>query len=311
METVPNRWYAILDPREVPRGKPLGVQRLGHRLVLWRTADGVLHCTSDVCPHRGAALSLGKLEGDCIACPFHGFTFDASGRCTQVPAHPKMKIPSKLSVRSWAVREAHDLVWLFNGEPEDAPDTVPFFDLHGWSWAGSQFTAVWNTHYTRAIENQLDFSHLAFVHATTIGRYAEKQVDTLETEVEGDLFRVTGQGTQLEVLGPNIWRLKLSDKLHQFLAFVPIDEEHTLFYVRAYQRIVTVPGFDALVGLSMRLTNPFVLRQDQAVVESQRPLVSALTNGELYVASDKPIVAFLRWRQRLIKAATPPQEPAS
>jgi phenylpropionate dioxygenase-like ring-hydroxylating dioxygenase large terminal subunit len=84
---IPNHWYAILESSEVKPGKPVGVTRLGEKLVLWRDAKGQVTCMADLCPHRGVALSIGKLMGDCVECPFHGFRFDPSGRCTLIPAY--------------------------------------------------------------------------------------------------------------------------------------------------------------------------------------------------------------------------------
>jgi phenylpropionate dioxygenase-like ring-hydroxylating dioxygenase large terminal subunit len=75
---IPNQWYAILESNEIPKGKPVAVKRLGEMLVFWRTHDGQSACARDLCAHRGAALSRGKVHGDCVACPFHGLEYDTS-----------------------------------------------------------------------------------------------------------------------------------------------------------------------------------------------------------------------------------------
>ena len=77
---IPNLWYAILESSQVKPGQPVGVTRMGEKLVLWRDEKGQVTCMSDLCPHRGVALSIGKLVGECVECPFHGFQYDASGR---------------------------------------------------------------------------------------------------------------------------------------------------------------------------------------------------------------------------------------
>ena len=61
---IPNQWYAVLSAREVRPGKPVGVTRLGQKLVFWRRQDGTVGCLADQCCHRGAALSCGKVAGD-------------------------------------------------------------------------------------------------------------------------------------------------------------------------------------------------------------------------------------------------------
>jgi phenylpropionate dioxygenase-like ring-hydroxylating dioxygenase large terminal subunit len=69
---IRNQWYAVLESKEVGR-KPVGVTRMGEKLVFWRDGRGEIHCAVDRCPHRGVALSIGKLENDHLQCPFHGF----------------------------------------------------------------------------------------------------------------------------------------------------------------------------------------------------------------------------------------------
>ena len=65
---IPNQWYAILDSKEVRAGKPVGVTRMGEKLVAWRDSKGQVTVMRDLCPHRGVALSVGELKGDCIIC---------------------------------------------------------------------------------------------------------------------------------------------------------------------------------------------------------------------------------------------------
>ena len=80
MHIPENHWYPLLESREIRR-KPLGVERLGRRFVFWRGGDGQLHAHLDRCPHLGAALSGGAIEGDELICPFHGFRFGGDGQC--------------------------------------------------------------------------------------------------------------------------------------------------------------------------------------------------------------------------------------
>jgi len=72
---IRNQWYAILESKEVKKGKMIGVTRLGEKLVIWRDKDNNLHCIKDKCAHRGAQLSFGKLckDYEAVKCPFHGF----------------------------------------------------------------------------------------------------------------------------------------------------------------------------------------------------------------------------------------------
>ena len=300
---VPDRWYIILESRELPKGKPLGVKRLGHRMAVWRDGEGVLRATGDDCPHRGAALSAGKLVNGCIACPFHGFQFNGQGACTHIPAHgPEGPIPPKMRVPSWPVAEAQGFVWLWYGQGEPGP--LPWFEDIDDTFAFHTLTDDWDTHYTRAIENQLDFTHLPFAHHNSIGRGVSEKLGVL-TEVDGDRIVVRYDPTTydakdffVELWAPNLWRNRLSDGVWVIAAFVPVDANRTRLYLRFYQRFVTLPGLGWLICWVSNLFNRRVLDQDKRIVLTQEPRETALRMNEVLLPSDRPIIEFRKWRER-------------
>ncbi|MDE0414712.1 MAG: Rieske 2Fe-2S domain-containing protein, partial [Gammaproteobacteria bacterium] len=67
-----NFWYAAERSEKLTAEKPIRVRMLSHEFVLFRDSKGKAHCLSDTCIHRGAALSGGKVMGDCVQCPYHG-----------------------------------------------------------------------------------------------------------------------------------------------------------------------------------------------------------------------------------------------
>lgn len=77
----------LLESDKICPGKVVGFTRMGEKMVGWRRPEGALSIMSDLCPHRGVALSAGKLQGECLQCPFHGFEFDRSGKCVLIPAN--------------------------------------------------------------------------------------------------------------------------------------------------------------------------------------------------------------------------------
>ena len=297
MQVILNRWYAILSSDEVHADRGAGARRLGYDLAFWRDAEGRVHGALDRCPHRGAKLSPGKVKDGCIECPFHGFLFDGSGACTAIPAHPERPISGAMALAPLTLREAHGFIWLWTGPDTPPADAIPFFDFDGFSWQGSQFTVKVDNHYTRAIENQLDFAHLPFVHASTIGRFATAEVE-VDTVVDGDRIRAAVGGAEdfIEFLGPNLWRLR-TGPTWQLLVFVPIDDGHMQYYTRNYQPWVHARGLRWMVGKANAALNRLVIRQDTPVVESQPVAETRLKMGELLVPSDKPIIAYRRWRE--------------
>ncbi len=322
---IPNQWYAVLESHEVKRGKPVGVTRMGEKMVFWRDQAGKVVAQSDQCPHRGAALSAGVVRGDCVACPFHGFRFDSSGRCTLIPANGKnAPIPKAVQVKTYPTHEANDFIFIYWGEPKSDIGLPPWFaDLDDPAFSYATIVETWDTHYSRLIENNLDIPHVPFVHATSIGR-------GLGTVTDGPWVRWTGQDRfrviplyrhedgrpalraddapapekefYLELIFPNIWQNHLSNSLRIVVAFVPVDDGHTVLYARQYQKFVRMPGLRTLVNRLSIPFNRFVLHQDRRVVTSQRPKASSLRMGEKLIPSDAPIIEYRRRRQELMDA---------
>ncbi|MDH3510031.1 MAG: Rieske (2Fe-2S) protein, partial [Gammaproteobacteria bacterium] len=79
MTVSSGHWYPILSSRELKKN-PISRTRFGQRVVIWRDAAGQAVVLEDRCPHRGAALSQGRVRDGAIECPFHGFRYDAAGR---------------------------------------------------------------------------------------------------------------------------------------------------------------------------------------------------------------------------------------
>ncbi|MCQ8769401.1 aromatic ring-hydroxylating oxygenase subunit alpha [Streptomyces telluris] len=165
---IPNQWYPILEAKEVGNGKPTGVRRMGEELVLWRDLDGNLVCQGARCPHKGANLADGRMKGNTVECPYHGFRYGPDGACKAVPALGSgARIPGSLRVPTHPVREAHGLVWLWWGEERaeaDLPDLqiAPVVADNPKAHATTHWTRP--VHYTRYIESLLEFYHITYVH---------------------------------------------------------------------------------------------------------------------------------------------------
>jgi phenylpropionate dioxygenase-like ring-hydroxylating dioxygenase large terminal subunit len=325
---IRNQWYALLESREVRKGKVLGAVRLGERMAFWRDGTGAVHAVADRCCHRGASLSCGELVDGQIECPFHGLLYDGSGRVTRIPANGRAApVADRYRVRSYPVREKFGFVWLWWGEEDEDPASLPeirfFKDLDGKEWTWSTFVDHWPVHYSRAIENQLDAIHVPFVHRTTIGAGGQTVVDGPKVEYEDGVitFYVNSHRDDGRIVArkpaeiddykgwfhlrfafPNVWENLISDKLRVFAAFAPVDEANAVIYVRFVQRFLRVPGLRGLVNLIGGRFNRVVLRQDKAVVVTQRPVKTRLKMDEKLVPGDSPIAEY-RVRRAEWKAA--------
>ena len=328
---IRNQWYVILESSEVQPGRPVRVTRLGEPLALWRNRAGRVVCMVDQCPHRGAALSGGKLVDDrCgLQCPFHGFAFDASGQCTRIPANGRnAPVPKAFHVATYPTHEERGFIWIWWGDSGAALPPVHFFDSIGPEMSYATIRDHWATHYSRAIENQLDVVHLPFVHHNTIGRGNRTLVDgpLVAWEQRTDdynllrfwVFNRTDDGTRprrpdeivqpgrtpsLQFLFPNLWHNWISPQVRIVAAFAPIDSENTMLYFRMYQSLVRAPGLKQALNRLGCVSNLIIERQDKRVVETQRPQRSYLRLSEKLIQGDGPIIAYRRRRQELIERA--------
>ena len=323
---IPNQWYAILESNEIKKGKIVGVTRMGEKMVAWRNTRGELSVMSDKCPHRGVALSVGKLAGDCIQCPFHGFEYDTSGTCKLVPANGAGSEPPKaLHIRSYPVREEHGFVYIWWGEPQPELSPVPWFESISEEMVYSTLKDHWANHYARAIENQLDVVHLPFIHYNTIGRGNRTLVNgpiaKEESHWPGDhlinlwVYNELDQGQKpkkpselpeperrpfLQFRFGNVWQNWIADSLRVVLAFAPIDDENTMMYLR-YYHTMRIPVLRQVYGWLGSLLNLVIERQDRRVVITQRPPRPDLGIGEILIQGDSPIVLYRKMRRALIE----------
>lgn len=166
---IRNCWYVAAWDMEVPADRMLPRTLLNEPVLLYRDTQGRVVALEDRCCHRAAPLSLGKKEGDCVRCMYHGMKFDASGACVEIPGQDT--IPAKACVRSYPVVERDRLVWIWMGEPAraDADDIADFFWHASPQWRMKPGYLHYQANYQLIVDNLLDFSHLAFVHPTTLG----------------------------------------------------------------------------------------------------------------------------------------------
>jgi phenylpropionate dioxygenase-like ring-hydroxylating dioxygenase large terminal subunit len=164
-----NAWYVAAEPGEVTR-TPLGRIIAGEPVVLYRKADGTAVALEDRCCHRRAPLHKGQVAGDALQCGYHGFIFDASGACIEIPGSD-VRPPSTARVRSYPVCERHRYVWIWTGAAELAdPAAIPnLFTNDDPAWAATGARMPIAADYLLFVDNLLDLSHVAFVHRGTIG----------------------------------------------------------------------------------------------------------------------------------------------
>lgn len=294
---------------------PVGCTLLGRPIVLWRDSRGVAHATSDVCIHRGTALSGGCVRGDEIACPYHGWQFDATGTCTLIPQlEDPTRIPPKARIAAFACTERYGIVWVAVDEPRHDIPSIPEFGDDSWTWVTCG-PYEWNAHASRQLENFTDFGHFPWVHPGLLGDPQRPVVPPYDVHTDGhvvhyDIVRPEAPNTddfpvfansdtstpmrrsRYEIHLPFTLLLRLGwggrEGMVYFFSSQPVDEEHSRGFL--------------LIGRNYNLDQPAsVLRdfedvifgQDKSIVESQRPKkVPYEPTAELHMKFDAVALAY-------------------
>jgi phenylpropionate dioxygenase-like ring-hydroxylating dioxygenase large terminal subunit len=185
-----NMWYVASFSADLARGKSIARRFLGEPVVLFRTESGEVSALYDRCSHRAMPLSKGQVDGDVIRCTYHGLEFNAEGRCVRIPG--QTRIPAATGVRSFPVAERDDFVWIWMGDPTLAdPDEIirnPEHSDPAWSWRPYYMHV--NANWQLIVDNILDLSHVAYIHAKTIGGNVQTHFSA-STEVDFDGSKVT------------------------------------------------------------------------------------------------------------------------
>jgi len=164
----PDHWYPLAWSREVKAGSAHGVHFAGDPIVLVRTASGKVFALEDRCAHRQVPLHAGVVDGESIRCCYHGWTYDCSGRCIDVPYLGKERLPN--GVRAYPCEERAGLIFVFPGDPALAeqkplPDFASVSDKH---YKTRRFGREVKCHYSFMHENLMDMNH-QFLHRRQMG----------------------------------------------------------------------------------------------------------------------------------------------
>lgn len=305
-------WHPLSRDEDLGEA-PLATTLLGQSLVLWRDPAGRPVLMRDQCPHRGARLSLGRVQGDHIECPYHGWRFAADGACIGIPAVPGFQPPASHRACTHPVVERHGLLWGTLGEAATTePPALP--DLPARRLVYGPFDVA--TSAPRVVENFLDTAHFAFVHQGWLGEagHAEVPDHAITHTADGRPVieeylawqpRATASATgggwvryRYEVLGPYCAVLrKQPDDGSPGDAYTlwasPLDDEHSRVWMGQYT------ADTASTDAELRAFQLAIFAQDQPILESQRPRRLPVSGGEVHCAADRLSAAYRRYLQAM------------
>ncbi len=262
---IPNGWFAVAFSRELAPGEVKRIRYFDEDLVLFRTRSGAARALDAYCPHLGAHLGEGgRVVGETLRCPFHGWRYDGSGACVEIPYCEK--IPPRARLRGWDVLERNHLIFLWHHADGKPPEwevpAMPELERPDWTEPRT-FELQVPVHMQEMHENNNDAVHFQYVHGSVI-------VPQMEIELrEGGRVmhmvtrqrRETPYGTFDTTLETDSWGLGLAAVrivgigdagLLMFSSTAPVDRRntHSRWVFTVTRNLADLAGEDFVQGLS-------------------------------------------------------------
>ncbi|MFN0070430.1 MAG: Rieske 2Fe-2S domain-containing protein [Chloroflexota bacterium] len=162
-------WIPAVLSEELPGpdSPPLRVKLLCEDLVAFRDTDGKVGLVAQNCPHRGASLFFGRNEESGLRCVYHGWKFDTTGACVDMPNEPpESNFKHKVKVTAYPCEERNGVVWTYMG-PRRTPPPLPHLE---WNMVSDNVPWMWRNfracNWLQALEGGIDSSHVNFLHRT-------------------------------------------------------------------------------------------------------------------------------------------------
>jgi phthalate 4,5-dioxygenase oxygenase subunit len=262
-------WIPFLTSDELPSpdGPPVRVRLLGENLLAFRVTSGDVGLIQDACPHRGASLFFGRNEAGGLRCVYHGWKFDTSGACVDMPnVPPKCAFTHKIKATAYPCCERNGVLWTYMGSRTPVP-ALPDLEANENSQGTSVTRIMRDCNWVQALEGDLDPSHLSFAHRrldfepSGWGRYLLRNPPSLEViDTQVGIAAIARYPADEDSL-----YLRISHFLLPFYAmvgagqfgrevvvraWVPLDDQHTMFWQMGEWR--TFDPRDTTSGLKAR-----------------------------------------------------------
>jgi len=177
-------WFPALLSEELaePDGTPIPVRLLGEDLVAWRDTAGRIGLMDERCPHRLASMTIGRNEDCALTCIYHGWKFDVTGACLDMPTEPPgYNFRNRIRIKAYPTHEAGGIIWTYMGPPELQPP----FPAYAFTALPREQCAVVKigirANYLQTVEGAIDSAHSWFLHRGS-SRDWEKRLSVSEDQ---------------------------------------------------------------------------------------------------------------------------------
>jgi phenylpropionate dioxygenase-like ring-hydroxylating dioxygenase large terminal subunit len=311
-----NDWHPVVRSQDLQEGTIIRAQLLEEDLVLW-SHNGQVYVFQDLCPHRGARLSLGWVEEDALICPFHGLAFNSKGHCVRIPANPKQSSSLRNCIKTYQAKESYGLIWVSLGNPTH--DIAPFP-----VWNDPNYRCFLSGPYhfqsspLRTLESFIDLAHVPFLHQHTLGDCKRPMINDYQVEFHQDgitFNNVRVWMRELDTSKPeggfnlNTFNYRIprpltacfemgSDDSHRvsiFYTVTPVSEEECIaWHLMALNYGHEIPKDTFQVFIDK------VNVEDISIVNSQRPKLLPLDpQKEFHLQCDRASIAYRKWLKQL------------
>ena len=246
-------WIPAVFSNEVEKdGVPHRTRLLGEDLLVVRFTSGATAAMSPTCPHRSASLFFGRNEEEGLRCGYHGWKFDASGSCVDMPSEPpESNFREKVTHRAYRTFERNGLIWIYMGPQQAAPPAPPDLEWNLVPETHCYMTKrIAQNNFFQTLEGEIDSSHSSFLHASFADpfRLTTKQEQGMIYKMQDRHPRFQTKETDYGVLigarrnaevDSYYWRITQylfpfhaiippygADPLFSGHAFVPMDDHH-------------------------------------------------------------------------------------
>jgi phenylpropionate dioxygenase-like ring-hydroxylating dioxygenase large terminal subunit len=158
-------WLPALQSAQLSKhaGPPVRLKLLGEELVAFRDGNGQVGIVQSQCAHRLAPLFFGRVEQQGIRCSYHGWLYDTSGQCLEIPSQPTSNVCKSVKIKAYQTIEKADIVWIYMGD--GAPPSLPKF-----AWVdlpkSQRMCSTWlqESNWFQGVEGEIDSSHVSILH---------------------------------------------------------------------------------------------------------------------------------------------------